>query len=192
MKALKIYFFQKETKKYSSVIILLIAFLLLLPIKSFSQTHSHLFFGIDLDSDWRSLTNQQYLSYWLQDEDTSSKFVMIDCDYIQDKIESKFLNLGFKELLLIFPKGCNKRSVDSLRPELFLARISYSDIVDYTTKSNYDIRKILTHLVDKYDEPELNIIKDKYSVYKWEGVNYQIILTCREDELSTTLIYSKQ
>jgi hypothetical protein len=192
MKALKIYFIQKETKKYLSVFILIIAFLSLIPINVFSQTHKHLFFGIDLDSDWLSLTNQQYLTYWLQDEDTSSKFVIVDCDFIQNNIESKFLNLGFKELLLIFPKGCNQRNVYSLRPELFLARINYSDAVDYTTKSNNDIKKILTLLIDKYDEPELNMIKDKYSVYKWEGFNYQIILTCREDELSTTLIYSKQ
>jgi hypothetical protein len=189
---LKTYLFQKETQKYLSLTILLIAFSLFLPIKSYSQTHKHLFFGVDLDSDWRSLTNQQYLAYWLQDQDTSSKFVIIDCDYIKDKIESKFLNLGFLELLVIFPKGCNQRSVDSLRPELFLARISYTDIDDYTTKSDNDIRKIQTLLIEKYDEPELNMIKDKYSVYKWEGINYQIILTCREDELSTTLIYTKQ
>ena len=186
---LKLYLFQNETQKYLSLTIVLIAFLLLLPIKSFSQTNKHMFFGIDLDSDWRSLTNQQYLRYWLEDQDTSTKFVIIDCDHIQEKIELKFLNLGFTELLLIFPKGCDQRNVDNLRPDYFLARIRYSDIVDYTTKSNNDIRKILTLLKDKYDEPELNMIKDKYSVYKWESFHYQIILTCREDELSTTLMY---
>ena len=63
---LKLYLFQKETQKYLSLTIVLIAFLLLLPIKSFSQTNKHMFFGIDLDSDWRSLTNQQYLRYWLE------------------------------------------------------------------------------------------------------------------------------
>jgi hypothetical protein len=49
-------------------------------------------------------------------------------------------------------------------------------------KTNKDIEKILSILKDEYGEPELNMIKDKYSVYKFDGVYYQIIVTCREDE----------
>ena len=75
---------------------------------------------------------------------------------------------------------------------MFIGRISYVDVKEYESKSNKDIRIILSILKDEYGEPELNMIKDKYSVYKFKGVYYQIILTCREDELTTTLIYTKK
>ena len=165
--------------------------LALLPIICFSQTNKHTVFGIDLDLNWDSLTNQQSLAYWIQDQDKNSNFVITDCSHINNKIDSEFLVLGFKELLLIFPKGY-KGKLDSLIPEMFLARINYIDYRDYASKSNNDITKILTFLKEEYSEPELNMVRDKYSVYKWKGVYYQIILTCREDELTTTLIYTKQ
>jgi len=163
----------------------------LIPLICFSQSNKHILFGIDLDSDWYRLTNQQSLAYWLQDQDKNSNFVITDCDYIHDKIDTKFLNIGFKELLLIFPKGY-KGKLDSMNPDMFIGRISYTDISDYASKSNNDITKILSLLKDEYGEPELNMIKDKYSVYNWNGVYYQIIVTCREDELTTTLIYTKK
>jgi hypothetical protein len=163
----------------------------LIPLICFSQSNNHILFGIDLDSDWKSLTNQQALGYFIQNEDKNSNFVITDCEYIHDKIDTKFLSIGFKELLLIFPKGY-KGKLDSLNPDMFLARISYVDINEYEDKSNKDIEKILTVLKDEYGEPELNLIKDKYSVYKFNGVYYQIIVTCREDELTTTLIYTKK
>jgi hypothetical protein len=163
----------------------------LIPLICFSQSNKHILFGIDLDSDWKSLTNQQALAYFVQDQDKNSNFVITDCDHINDKIDTKFLNIGFKELLLIFPKGY-KGKLDSLNPDMFIGRISYVDVKEYESKSNKDIRIILSILKDEYGEPELNMIKDKYSVYKFNGVYYQIILTCREDELTTTLIYTKK
>jgi hypothetical protein len=163
----------------------------MIPLICFSQSNKHILFSIDLNSDWYSLTNKSKYAYWKQDQDNNSNFVIIDCDYIRNKIDSKFLNLGFKEMLLIFPKGY-KGILDSLHPDMFLARISYADVREYVGKSNRDIEKILSILKDEYGEPELNMIKDKYSVYKINDVYYQIIVTCREDELTTTLIYTKK
>lgn len=160
------------------------------PLLSNCQTIDRNFFGIDLESDWYSLTNQQSLAYWIQDEDKTSNFVITDCSYISDKIDSKFLSLGFKELLLIFPKGYKGR-LDSLKPEMFLSRISYSDIAEYSSNSINDMRNTLLFLKEKYGDPELNMIKEKYSVYKWKGVYYELILTCRQDELTTTIVYTK-
>lgn len=169
-------------------ILLIFAFL---PLICFSQSSKHNLFGIDLDSDWYSLTNQQALAYFHLNEDKNSNYIITDCDYIHDKIDVKFLNIGFKEFRLIFPKGY-KGKLENLKPEIFLARISYNDTSDYTIKSNNDIKKILILLKDEYGEPELNMTRDKYSIYKWKSNFYQIILTCREDELTTTLIYTKE
>ena len=66
-------------KKY---ILILFAFL---PLFCNCQASKYKIFGVDLNSNWNSLTNQQSLAYWLQDEDKSSSFVMTDCDYIFDK-----------------------------------------------------------------------------------------------------------
>jgi hypothetical protein len=175
-------------KKMKKNILLICA---LIPLICYGQSNKHIFFGIDLDSGWKSLTNQQALAYFIQDQDKNSNFIITDCDHISDKIDTKFLNIGFKELLLIFPKG-NKGKLANLNPDMFLARISYTDSKEYEGKSNKDIRKILSVLKDEYGEPELNIIKDKYSDYQFNGIYYQIIVTCREDELSTTLIYTKK
>ena len=169
-------------------ILILLAFL---PLFCNCQASKYKIFGIDLNSDWNSLTNQQSLAYWLQDEDKSSSFVLTDCDYIFDKIDLKFSNLGFKNLRLGFPKG-NKGKLEDLKPVFFLAFINYKDNSDYAFKSKSDILKTYTLLKEEFGEPELNMIKDKYSVYKWKGVYFQIILTCREDELSTTLICTKE
>lgn len=163
----------------------------LIPLICFSQSNKHILFGIDLDSDWYSLTNQQALGYFIQNEDKNSNYVISDCDYIRDKIDTKFLNIGFKEMFLFFPKD-TKEKLNILKPDFFLARISYYNTSDYDIKSKNDVKKILSILKDKYGEPELNMIKDKYSVYKLNNVYCQIIVTCREDELSTSLIYTKK
>ena len=82
--------------------------------------------------------------------------------------------------------------MENLSPGIFIARIYYTDIREYINKSNKDIERTLSILKDDYGEPELNMIKDKYSVYKLNDVYCQIIVTCREDELTTTLIYTKK
>jgi hypothetical protein len=165
--------------------------LTLIPLFCVGQKSKNSFFGIELDSDWYTLTNQQALNYWIQDQEKNSNYVITDFSHIREKFYSKFLNLGLKELLLIFPQGY-KGNLNVLKPDMFLARIRYSNVDDYWNKSNNDVKKILSLLNNVYDKPELNMIREKFSVYKWKGLNSQIILTCREDELTTTLIYSKE
>jgi hypothetical protein len=117
--------------------------------------------------------------------------VISNCDYILNKIDDKFLTLRFNEMRLLFQKGY-KGELDRLKPEMFIAEIRYANYREYSNKSNNDIRKIISLLKEEYGEPEQNTVKDKYSLYKWKSVHCEIILTCREDELATTLIYSKE
>ena len=100
-------------------------FLVFSPLLCLSQTNKHKVFGIDLDSDWYSLTDQQSLAYWVQDQDKNSNFVITSCDYIQNKIDFNFLNLGFKELLLIFPKGYK-----GIQPHIFVEDMSLATATD--------------------------------------------------------------
>lgn len=168
--------------------------LYLAPIICFSQTQTstdkYIFFGIDLNMDWYTLTNQSALRYYLEDQDKQSKFVITDCDFIIEKIDPRFINLGFQELLLIFQKGF-KGDLINLKPDIFLARITYSDINEYVINSKNDIEKSIALLNLEFGTPVLNMKKDEYAIYKWKGVHNEIILTCRSDELTTTLLYTK-
>ena len=165
-----------------------ILLLLFIPFIGISQSNKHTFMGINLDQNWLTLTNQQKVAYWLQDQDKSSKYVIADCNFILKNIDTKFLNIGFKELLLIFPKGSYDK-LDNLSPDLFLARITYADKNDYIFKSKNDINKVLSLLQNNFGKPVINTIVDEYSIYKWENSFYSLILTCRQDELATTVMY---
>lgn len=165
--------------------------LLFISITGFSQTDKNVFFGINLNLDWYSLTNQSAVVYQLEDQAKESKYVIMDCDFIKDKIDNRFLSLGFQELLLIFQKEF-KGNLNNLKPDVFLARTTYSNINEYAVKSKNDIEKSKALFNEEFGLPELNMIKNEYSVYKWKGAYHELILTCRVDELTTTLIYTKQ
>jgi hypothetical protein len=172
---------------------LIIQTLILLVHMSYGQSNNHILFGIDLTSDWYSLTNYQQLSYFLVDSDTANHdpLVITDFEYSHDKISKSFLDIGYDELLLGFPRGMETKLRD-LQPELFLARKSYNDMENYLHTFEKDISKTKYLLNQQFGNPELNMVREKYSLYKWKGVNYQIVLTSREDELTTTLIYTKE
>jgi hypothetical protein len=169
----------------------LILILLLFPIVCFSQSSKNLFFGIDLDLDFYSLTNYQQLTYFLADSDTPKEipYVMTDFEYYHNNIDKRLLSLGFDELLLGFPRG-KQTQLNTLKPELFISRIFYTPN-NYELKSRSDISKIKSLIIDQYGEAELNMDKEDSSTYKWEGVFYEIILTTRKDDMKTTLLYLK-
>jgi hypothetical protein len=171
---------------------LLLLCLVLLPVFGYAQIPQNIFFGIDLNLDWRSLTNYQQLTYDLIERDTPDEvpYVVTDFEFSVGKIEQRFLDLGFQELLLCFPKDGRTSSKD-LKPHLFLARNSYSTS-DYLSRSRSDILKIKSLIVERYGEAELNAVTADYSTYKWEGALYQVVLTTRKDELTTTLMYVKK
>jgi hypothetical protein len=172
---------------------ILILTLILFGFKSFGQFSNHFLFGIDLNSDWYTLTNFQKLTYYAIDSDTANNlpWVITDFNYSHNKISKSFMDIGYDELLLGFPRGMQDR-LNELQPELFLSRKVYKDIEDYSNRSEIDIKKTIYLLKQEFGNPELNMIRDKFSTYEWKGTNYKIILTCRQDELNTTLIYIKE
>lgn len=163
-----------------------------LPVICFSQNNKHNFYGVDLDLDWYTLTNLQALSFHSALEtNKEAQYVITEFKNSHNKIDSALLNIGFSELLLCFPKNINA-NLNTLSPDLFIARISYQNKISYKEKSETDMIKLLNVLNNKYGSADLNMKKELYSVYKWNGVYNETILTCREDELTTTLIYIKK
>lgn len=163
-----------------------------IPLLGLGQTMNHSFFGIDLNLNWKSLTNYQQLTYDLIERDTPEDvpYIVTDFDFSHSRIDRRFFDLGFQELLLCFPKNGRTYSED-LKPHLFLARNSYST-TDYQSSSRSDILKIKSLMMERYGEAELNAVTTDYSTYKWEGAFYQVVLTTRKDELTTTLMFVKK
>jgi len=158
---------------------------------AFGQKNS--FLGLNLDSDWYSLTNYQQLTYFLIDTDQTNNdpFVMVDFKFSQEQMNYDFLKIGFSELLLGFPRG-QQTELRTLKPQMFLGRKYYSSVSDYYNRVLLDVKQIKNMLVRNYGEPIVNMTKSSFMVFKWELNDSEIILTCREDELSTSLILLKK
>jgi len=169
----------------------LLIVMVLFPVLGFAQAPRNNFFGIDLNLDWQSLTNYQQLTYYLIERDTPEEipYIITDFEFSITKVDQRFLDLGFHELLLGFPKDGKTYSKD-LKPQLFLARNSYS-LLDYDEKSQSDIMKIKSLIVERYGEAGLNMVREEYSTYKWEGAFYQITLSTRVEDLTVVLLYFK-
>lgn len=170
--------------------------ILLLPFVLSAQGFVHNFFGINLSKDWYSLTNTSYLGYWIADNDSLNKTDFITVDFADyqgsfDRIDRRFYNLNFDELLLSFPRGMTNLDLQELQPLIFLGRINYSNLGDYRQKAISDTQALLALIKSEYGEAELNMVREEFSVYKWSSTLYEIVLTCREDELSTTVVYLK-
>lgn len=170
----------------------LLLLFVLFPLLGFAQAPRYNFFGIDLNLDWATLTNYQALTYDLIDQNTPDEvpYIVTDFEFSISKVDQRFLDLGFQELLLCFPKGGKTYSKD-LKPHFFMARNTYSS-GEYKAKSQSDIVKIKSLIIEYYGEAGLNMVREEYSTYKWEGVFYQIVLNTNKDDLMTTLIYVKR
>jgi hypothetical protein len=144
-----------------------------------------------MDADWYTLTDYSAVTYDLSFElDPKSDYVTVDFKHSYDKIEKEFFDIGFDELLLSFPKIKN-RNLNVLSPTIFIGRIKYSDLAEYNKNSKSDIERTLLLTKRTFGEPVLNMIKDKFTIYKWETDNYSVIVTCREEDLTTSFFYAK-
>ena len=169
----------------------IIYLLTLIPVISFCQVNKHNVFGIDLNLDWYSLTDYSAITYsFINQDNKDAPYVITDFKYYNDKIYKDFIDIGFSELLLGFPK--NKSNVHGVTPEILIARINYKDINDYKLNSNKNITKILSLLKRKFGDAELNMVKEKSSLYKWNGESYETFLSSVENDLQTTYIYTKK
>ena len=166
---------------------LIISVFILIVQTSFSQTNSHIFFGINLDLDWYSLTNSSPKAYYLKSEKIKDGYAVTSFEFSHDKIDRGFMDLGFNELLLFFPKGMQNH-LKELKPEIFLARMNYNNTIEYSENIRVDFSKILHFLKKEFGEPE--VINS--SVYKWNGIDYELSLSTDEDYLNTTLLYLKK
>jgi|GEM_PF-2375895 len=164
-------------------------------VKNKSIEHP-IIYGINLNSNWYELTNQQKLAYWLNDEGADEQYkndpyVITGFDYSHHKIESVFMNLSFDELLLGFPKGRYK-DLESLSPELLLCRKNYNTDYEFDNKAA-TLRNEIQNLITKILGTGVLSFKDnKVYTYKWENDIYQVILSSVKEDKQVFLIYLKK
>jgi ABC-type Fe3+-citrate transport system substrate-binding protein len=160
---------------------------------AYGQGSKPTFFGLDLDSDWYSLTNRSRAQYALSEIDSSNKLPLVisDCDYSKNKLLKEFSDFDFTLLLLGFPKGY-VGNFNQLKPEVFFAIKKYKNTEEYLNKSKNDISNMKKIISAEYGYPELNMINEKYSIFKWKNAYFEIILNSREEELFTQIMCLKQ
>jgi hypothetical protein len=162
------------------------------PIWCIAQSQNHVFFGIDLNKDWYTLTNYSKIGYSRTNADSLNKdpFIFTDINFFIKTVELHPVFDGVDEFVAGFERIKNP-DLTLLKPELFLARINYSS-EEYELKGKKDALRILSIVKNEFGDAELNMVRDEYSTYTWERVNYNIILTTRKDALMTMLMYMKK
>lgn len=170
--------------KISTVIIF---FFLFLNIKS-----QHLHFGIDLNSDWYTLTNYSKITYTMNEiNNKEMPYVFTDFNFINSKVDENFLKLGFNESLIGFPKGKSNTDLHSLKPNCLISYIIYDNLDSYNKNSFIYITNIQKVLVNEFGSPISYIHNQDKCIIKWETIDYHITLNSSKTGLETVYTYTK-
>jgi len=164
---------------------------LLFPFLSFSQTSTHKVFGVDLNKSWIELTNYQKLTYYLADNEAKKNnipYVMTDIEFYRKNIDADFLELGFDEILVGFPRG-EQSNLKQLTPQVLIARFNFTDTSTYKKNHLYKVNKTFKYLQNYFGEADLNQVKESYLLYNWNRLTYEVYLTSRLEDLSIILMY---
>lgn len=165
----------------------IILFFLFLNIKS-----QHLHFGIDLNKDWYTLTNYSGLTYNINEANNKElPYVFSDFNFINSKVDEKFLRLGFDESIIGFPKGKSNTDLHLLKPICLIAYIIYDNIDAYSKNSFINITNIQKVLVEEFGSPISYTHNQDKCIIKWETIDYHITLSSSKIGLETVYTYTK-
>jgi len=85
----------------------LILIFICLPFLLFTQNNEHIIAGIDLNTNWQTLTNQSVLSYSVQENYRKENNIPgvsmnISNDYLIKYADKDFLDIGFTDIGVVF------------------------------------------------------------------------------------------
>lgn len=191
--SLKIILNFDANKIYTMKKLLLILFCL--PMIGFGQSSSHIISGIDLNKDWYTLSNQSVSAYYMQEQfrkenNIPGVGVNFDENYLLKHADKDFLNIGFTELMLIFPQG-NQSNLDKVEPKQFYALLKYKSESDYDALSEKAFTKIASILMEQFGPPNKTMKKSWGAMFEWNFDNAQIMLNTNKND-HITLTYLKQ
>jgi hypothetical protein len=169
-------------------ILLLVASIFLFDANS--QNTKHVFFGLDMDLDWYSLTGYDGATYYRLDTDSSTTYVVTDIDFYLNQVDIEIEKFNFSEYLIAFNKGATKKTrLENVSPFMFIGRNKYPNNNSFNEKGFQDVEFLKNKLMKFYGEPQLKIEKPEFRAYKWENNEVTIILNSLRNELMTSLNY---
>ena len=195
----------KQINKMKKLFLLLI----FIPIVSFGQeqtkpfiikkslngkTSSHIFFGIDLNSDWYSLTDLSKLSHTIPNDlnpNAPFKYVPLS-ESIFSSVNIDLKQLGF-EILLGFPSDSGSISdFNKFPPSILNASFKYSN----TSVGIDKLSALFALIVKKYGFPDEMLSNKDPNIdtgnFIWSGKNYSITVSFKPSNKNViTLIYFK-
>ena len=160
---------------------------------SFGQTSSHIVFGIDLNKDWYTLTEQSATAYFIQ-EDFKKKnnqpgvSVDISEEYLNSNGDKEFLGIGTFEIVLVFEQGQQSNLKDAL-PSSMLINLSKYGKSEKSAKMKA-FSKLSSLLMNQFGAPSSTMKKDWGSNFQWNLTNAQIMLNLQYEEIK--IFYSKK
>ena len=171
-------------------------YILILIISVFSfhtnaQNSKHDLFGLNMDLDWYSLNGYSALTYDLANRDKTSTYVVTDFDYHLKQVDIELETFNFNEKFIAFNKDVvtTKSVMEKLSPILFVGSYKYSNNDNFRRKAFDDAEFLKNKLIIVYGNPELNIEKTEFRVYKWVVGDVTIIVNSVQDDLATNLTY---
>lgn len=155
-------------------------FLLFVGAKSM-QAQPLIFYGIDLNSDWYTLTNISRFDYDMYNmQNPESK--MISVAPHKELSITEFNSMGIEEILLGFPTGA--RDLNLLKPDICLGRHRYSSESDFNSNAYRDFNALLEKFKKTYGQPSDNVAGSLATSVKWAFSNQHIFISIdRGDKL---------
>ena len=164
---------------------------------TFAQIVSNNFFGIDLDKDWYTLTEQSGIAYAIsKNQYPNSPLVIVELDEsIYNLINSDLLEIGL-DLKLGFEKK-QVSDFNNLFPVNLLGSVEFQSTSEYRLIGIDKFSKLFSLLIKKYGFPSQMIVASDPNIdsgtFIWERKNLSILINLNAaNNKSIQLIYSKK
>ena len=164
---------------------------------TFGQIGSNNFFGIDLDKDWYTLTEQSGIAYTLfKHQNPDSPLVTVN---LHESI-SNLINPDLLEIGLDLKLGFEIKQVsdfDNLFPIHLFGSVKFQSLSEYRLIGIDKFSKLFSLLVKKFGFPtQMAVASDPdidSGTFVWERKNFSILINSNAaNNKSIQLIYSKK
>ena len=164
----------------------LILIFICLPFLLFTQNNEHIIAGIDLNTNWQTLTNQSVLSYSVQENYRKENNIPgvsmnISNDYLIKYADKDFLDIGFTDIGVVFEQGIQS-NLDVESPIMFTATLKYNSNNEYDVLSEKAFSKIASILMYQFGPPNTTMNKNWGANFEWVLNNAQLILNMNSND----------
>ena len=156
---------------------------------NFLTIHSQVsnFYGIDMNKDWYTLTDQSGMYYDVYSvEYPDNPYVSVSPK--KSLSLDKFEKIGLGNIQLHFERNVNS-DFHFFKPTLCTANKVYIDDGDFNLIGQKDFTNVKSDLIQKYGQPSQNVNGTVAKTSYWNSTNYEIALTLDLKTLELILMY---